>query len=577
MWIIGAKSDDTLEPEREDGQVAMMSALCMVAVEAAAMRKNDQPYWSAYEEREEKSWAGRLQRRTQITTMLIRITQICGGTTPSHPILSPTILHACLATAGSPNVTSSQTQGTQATYGRSITPEQEDAGEIFTVGRRNSTVVLEDKCVSRRHASIRLLSDRYEQTQTFTQGTLADVEFGKPETPEEIAACKSSKTGVICVVKDCGSKFGTFMSIDEELSANFLSSQKQQPVDADVDDTSDETDDEGGDKMSYADLSEKQTKAAQMLNENTNQIPKFQKLDMNSSAILLPLSHTMKEKKSMEGSSVTILFGPQGSGIKLTLIPLQFTFSRMSSKDQDRLVSRLHTIGAMHCSSWSVHSTHLVAKESKATAKHIAAWASCRPTVTQDYILALLTRERCDDPMPKVEDYVPPGTSQLNIPLEKPCSALKAYRIGVLLDDDSGPLAESAGADVLLIHRDGPDDDSFSSWWEGQILKAKGDKFALAVVESTSKKAAAWMKRLSDLEVRFTNQKNLAKAITAKEEDGMLLMDLNMDPIEKLEGWNKKVTEDMMIEFGADVAEEEKETKLVAQPDDDATAAGASI
>jgi hypothetical protein len=34
------------------------------------------------------------------------------------------------------------------------------------------------------------------------------MEYGTPITPEEIAACDSSPNGVICVLKDLGSKFG---------------------------------------------------------------------------------------------------------------------------------------------------------------------------------------------------------------------------------------------------------------------------------------------------------------------------------------------------------------------------------
>ena len=34
------------------------------------------------------------------------------------------------------------------------------------------------------------------------------MEYGTPSTPEEIAACDSSPNGVICVLKDLGSKFG---------------------------------------------------------------------------------------------------------------------------------------------------------------------------------------------------------------------------------------------------------------------------------------------------------------------------------------------------------------------------------
>jgi hypothetical protein len=34
------------------------------------------------------------------------------------------------------------------------------------------------------------------------------MEYGEPTTQEEIEACDSSEHGVICVLKDLGSKFG---------------------------------------------------------------------------------------------------------------------------------------------------------------------------------------------------------------------------------------------------------------------------------------------------------------------------------------------------------------------------------
>ena len=39
------------------------------------------------------------------------------------------------------------------------------------------------------------------------------MEYGTPSTPEEIAACDSSPSGVICVLRDLGSKFGEFWTV----------------------------------------------------------------------------------------------------------------------------------------------------------------------------------------------------------------------------------------------------------------------------------------------------------------------------------------------------------------------------
>ena len=40
------------------------------------------------------------------------------------------------------------------------------------------------------------------------------MEYGTPTTPEEIDACNSSEHGVICVLRDLGSKFGKWCDRD---------------------------------------------------------------------------------------------------------------------------------------------------------------------------------------------------------------------------------------------------------------------------------------------------------------------------------------------------------------------------
>jgi hypothetical protein len=172
--------------------------------------------------------------------------------------------------------------------------------------------------------------------------------------------------------------------------------------------------------------------------------------------------------------------------------------------------------------------------------------------------------------MPKEVDYVPPGSSQLNEPLSGPCRALKGYRIACLVEDDSAPLAESAGADVLRVYDESPTETEFASWWEGQIARAKQDKMALVVMETTSRKATTWMKAISSLECRCTNQKNLAKAITAKEGDERLLLDVNKVVIEKVVGWEEE-REEMVVEWSEGVEEVSDEAEKVEEKDDDAT------
>ena len=355
--------------------------------------------------------------------MFLRVDQVSGGNNANDPRPSSSPpLHACLATATPPAVvplddtSNSQSNATVSIAQRGdsqiASPELFNtekvsgfSGEILTIGRKNpSNVILNDKCVSRGHATIRLISNRH---MTPSQpGDLAScfegrimMEFGMPSTPEEVHACETSSSGVVAMLSDKGSKFGTFVSVDEQLlRENQLGNNNTGGQDGDGDETGDdETDDGGGGggmnfkPINYVELSEKQISAVNLLsasdaaesnnNDATMSLPKFQRLEANQSVPLLPLSHSHKNSNgttstSSSSSHVIILFGPQGSAIRLSLLPLQFTFgSRVTVKEP--IISSLRYIGATHSTQWDAKkSTHLVTTELKATAKHIMAWVS---------------------------------------------------------------------------------------------------------------------------------------------------------------------------------------------------------
>ena len=514
------------------------------------------------------------------TPMLLRITQSLGGGTEAYPKPCPdTPLHACLATANAAATSNNNAPPETQTQSTHHVITEEEGGTILTIGRKNCTVVHDDKCVSRRHACLRLISDiELESSSTVVDSRSSTVvQFGKPQNEEEREAIASSNGGVICVLRDCGSKFGTFVSVPETTTST--TTRKAEKETNDGDETGDETDDaDSKSNVKYEVLNEKQLKAIQILDESSSneQVAtqkKFKKLEPNSSTILFPLSHYSTSKQ--EVAQVTILLGPQGTALQLTRIPLQFTFSRLSSKESDRLLPRLPTIGAIHLPRWdSLNSTHLITKESKATAKHIMAWACCKPAVTEDYVLALFTRRDCRDVMPRVEDYIPPGNGPLNAPLESPCIVLKGYRIAVLVEDDGGPLAESGGAEVLEVYNL-LKEDKLDGWWEEQVKKAQDDKMTLVVMETSSKKATGWMKYLKASGCRFTNQKNLAKAITAKDDEGAVLMDVNKEIIERVKGWDEEAEE--TVEFDHHGMEEMEEDKPTEDYDSDATGIGKGL
>ncbi|KAL9179466.1 hypothetical protein ACHAXT_008756 [Thalassiosira profunda] len=511
--------------------------------------------------------------------MLLRVDKTVGGTTDAHPAPpSGPPLHACLATApvdgagASPGSGSGGDATQGATQGAGVVSlasggdaEPNKTGTILTVGRKNCVATVDDKCVSRGHATIALLSkDPLDEEALAAAKVLMDdggaeravMEYGAPSTPEEVRACETSPTGVICVVRDRGSKFGTFVSVDEGLLKENQANDAANTAKAGGDETGDETDDEGGAAkgVNLHQLTEKQARAAELLsgNDTATGAPKFVRLEANQSFPLLQLSHS-----SASSPHVIILFGPQGSGIRLSLLPLRFTFSRVKKAELDPLLAALHYVGGAHSTQWDAKkSTHLVAPDKTAAAKGIMAWASRRPVVTKAFIEALLGRTAAGDELPKEEDYTPKGSWDKNLQwTEEPSKALKGYRIAVMVDDDNGPLAESAGADVLRLHEEAPTTHAeFNTWWAAQTAKAIEDKRALAVVSSTSKKCKQfhdWLKH--DDTIRFTNAKNLAKAITNNDGEGELLSDTKKGLIEKLAGWD-----------AAEKEEEEEGTKKPA-------------
>mmetsp|Transcript_56046 Transcript_56046/g.119185 ORF Transcript_56046/g.119185 Transcript_56046/m.119185 type:complete len:863 (-) Transcript_56046:16-2604(-) len=548
--------------------------------------------------------------------MLLRVDKVSGGNKPTDP--QPSFeppLHACLATAsvrggggsGDNNDSGGNGRGgdNAPTQGGSqliggvphavipTSPLNDDgidnpnrSGEILTVGRKNCDVTVDDKCCSRAHASVSLLSNR-----PYDAGAVAAarsqigegrvmMEFGTPSSPEEARACETSSSGVICVVKDKGSKFGTFVSVDEELLKDH-----QLGNDDDTgagggggDETGDETDDggvEGVKPIDYVELTEKQVRAVHCLSNRAESIalPKFRKLAAHQSVPLLQLSHS---KDSKSDPHVIILFGPQGSGVRLSLLPLLFTFSRVKKPELDPILASLHYVGASHSTQWDVErSTHLVAPEKTAAAKGIMAYACRRPVVTGGFVEALLDRRGPDDGLPKEENYCSPGTWDKNLKYtSEPSAALRGYRVAVMVDDDSAPLAQSAGADILHVHEDAPSSSrvEFDAWWRTQARRARDDKLALVVVGSSSKKCkqfSDWLKQHADGVVRFTNAKNIAKAITNNNGEGELLMDTRKEVVEKIEGWDD-TTE-------ADGGKEEEGAKMSAADTSAVAAEGETI
>jgi hypothetical protein len=115
-----------------------------------------------------------------------------------------------------------------------------------------------------------------------------------------------------------------------------------------------------------------------------------------------------------------------------------------------------------------------------------------------------------------------------------------------MMEDDNGPLAQSAGAKILRVYDDAPNSSQsqFDTWWNTQQQIAIDGKMVLVVVDSKSSKCRpfnTWLQKRND--VRFTSAKHLAQAITGNNGEGDLLLDAKKEVIEKMEGWDDTVEE----------------------------------
>ena len=471
---------------------------------------------------------------SQQDPMLLRVDITRGG--PSGPVLGDDgPLHACLSTAPVP---AAQTQAggalssTQASSGSGGTPVSGGSGgggdglrtgEILTVGRKNSLVVLpDDRAVSRSHASIRLVSDAAadggggDGPATLLGGDLV-MEHGRPETDWERAACASSPTGVVCVVRDCGSKFGTFVEVDPAMLEKYLPpSPAGTAREGDDDATDDETDDEGAGAgaagLAFREPEGNQSAALDVLDGGAGRGSPRRFVELKKGGLatipLLQLSHSDPVRPDGETPqpSVTLFFGTMGSAVRLTLVPMNYVFSSIRKTELAPVVESLRYVGATHSDRWDpARSTHLVTSEKKAAAKGIMAWCCRRPVVTRGYVVALVSRRDARDPLPDPDDHVPPG-KDWDRDLESnggPCRALEGYRMACMVDDDSAALSSSAGAEVLRLHDEDvlpasvrDDAEEVAIWYDRQMTKAEGERRALVLIESSSKACKALFGRL---------------------------------------------------------------------------------
>jgi len=291
-------------------------------------------------------------------------------------------------------------------------------GELFTVGRKDSSVILSDKSVSRRHLTVSLVS---------THESIEDRETVPPKTTEEVQACENDPNGECIIVKD-SSKFGTFL-VKEGSAA-----RKTPTKDAtDGSDTEDESQPQGAAEGLTL------SPVTAML---TNSKATLERMKANSSVVLPPPT-----------DRVMIQCGQNGSTILIRRVPFNLLWSRLDKSTRDLWNKRLHALGASSLHTADETMTHLVTNERMSNAKHLVGWYMNKPPVTTEYLQALWDRRSPTDPMPKESDCEPTMGKEATFWKKKPNTKLYAGITFLnLLDDDFGSLCGAAGATVVTLH-----------------------------------------------------------------------------------------------------------------------------
>ena len=136
-------------------------------------------------------------------------------------------------------------------------------------------------------------------------------------------------------------------------------------------------------------LASRGNNASALASEHSSHI--IRPLEKNGSILLTPLSLRRNDRShSNEHSSVTIQCG--NALFRITRIPLQFCLSRIQSKEKKELETTLcPLIGATITSALDCDAmTHLITPDRISTAKSISAWILDVPTVTMEYVRALV-------------------------------------------------------------------------------------------------------------------------------------------------------------------------------------------
>jgi len=300
-------------------------------------------------------------------------------------------------------------------------------GVICTIGRRNATLVFEsDKCVSRKHCTIRMV-----------------VSPAPPQYPWLGPQSKEEErfTGVTLVVTDMGSKYGTFLMKPAEHQSVDMKKTNKEDDDTDTDD---------------------EVEAPNSFRWNNNvgsgmNLAVETKLEPNQSYPLVFSSASSE-------NSVWIRCGVSGSLVRATLLPTMI-FCMGTSISNKYSQSLLASIGARQVLGWSNElCTHLILEnDDKVTSKRLCAWLCGKPVCTPAFIQAFL--DLSSPPatlLPNPKDFIPSvkrnSTTMLlqqSSPTKDHVTLLSNFVFLFLQEDQKEfiPLVEAAGAEAVALFK----------------------------------------------------------------------------------------------------------------------------
>ena len=331
-------------------------------------------------------------------------------------------------------------------------------------------------------------------------------------------ACDASPDGSCLVVRDLGSKFGTYLVVDTDSAATSGGREE-----GSGDETDDATDDEAGETGGHGGPGSTQPMTEAMTQMADRALPpgrgisgrKARLIERGGSLVLTSLSVSSSPEDDRIGMQTElIMLGQNGSTLKISRVHLQFCLSRIESTAKRRVNDLAGRVGALLTSGWDPRTTtHLITDRRISTAKSISAWACGRPIVTPAYVDALLRRGSHSDPIPDESNFRPPGSLVMDKmdpqPLVEERKCLKGFHVVSLTEHEAEALAASAGATIVPAHS--MNENSFKGLkWLKDLEKRQADgEISLVVIETTSKKAK--------IRMDFLRKKCGLKVCTMKE------------------------------------------------------------